>query len=74
MRLLDRLKKIEEKAPPEQKIFVIKYQVELTSLQYGDDKYLRLDSEKEDGFIERILAIVKKNPHPNGFYLVGNIY
>ena len=74
MKLLDRQKKIEAKAPPEQKILVIKFQVELTSLQYGDDKYLRLDGEMEDEFIERILAIVKKNPHPNGFYLVGNIY
>ena len=74
MRLLDRLKKIEAKAPPEQKIFVIKYQVELTSLQYGEDKYLRHDGETEDEFIERTLAIVKKNHHPNGFYLVGNIY
>lgn len=74
MRLLDRLKKIEAKAPPEQKILVIKYQVELTSLQYGDDKYLRLHDETEDEFVERVLAIVKKNPHPNGFYLVGNIY
>ena len=74
MRLLDRLKKIEAKAPPEQKIFIIKFQVELTSLEYGDNKYLRLDGETEDEFIERTLAIVKKNPHPNGFYLVGNIY
>lgn len=74
MRLLDRLKKIEAIAPPEQKIFVIKFQVELTSLEYGDDKYLRFDGETEDEFIERTLAIVKKNPHPNGFYLVGNIY
>lgn len=74
MMLLDRIKKIEAKAPSEQKIFVIKFQVELTTLEYGDDKYLRLDGETEDEFIERILAIVKKNPHPNGFYLVGNIY
>ena len=74
MRLLDRLKKIEAKAPSEQKILVIKFQVELTSLQYGEDKFLRLDGETEDEFIERTLAIVKKNPHPNGFYLVGNIY
>lgn len=74
MKLLDRLKKIEAKTPPEQKIFIIKFQVELTSLEYGDNKYLRLDGETEDEFIERTLAIVKKNPHPNGFYLVGNIY
>jgi hypothetical protein len=74
MKLLDRLKKIEAKAPTEQKILVIKYQVELTSLQYGDDKYLRIDGETEDDFVERVLVIVKKNPHPNGFYLVGNIY
>jgi hypothetical protein len=74
MKLLERLNRIEAKAPTERKILVIKYQVELTSLQYGEDKYLRNDGETEDGFIERILAIVKKNPHPNGFYLVGNIY
>jgi hypothetical protein len=74
MRLLDRLKKIEAKSPPEQKIFVIKFQVELTTLEYGDDKYLRLDGEAEDDFVERVLAIVKKNPQANGFYIVGNIY
>ena len=74
MKLLDRLKKIEAKAAIEMKICVVKFQVELTSLQYGDDKYLRLDGETEDDFVERVLAIVKKNPHPNGFYLVGNIY
>ena len=73
MKLLDRLKKVEAKAPPEQKILVIKYQVELTSLQYGEDKFLRLDGESEDEFVERTLAIVKKNPKPNGGYLVGNI-
>ena len=74
MKLLDRLKKIEAKAPPEQKIFVIKFQVELSTLEYGDDKYFRHDGETEDEFIDRTLAIVKKNPNPNGFYLVGNIY
>ena len=74
MKLLDRLKKIEAKAAIEMKICVVKFQVELTSLQYGDDKYLRLDGETEDEFVERILAIVKKNPQSNGFYLVGNIY
>ena len=74
MKLLDRLKKIEAKASPEQKIFVIKYQTELNTLEYGDEEYLRLEGETEDDFVERILAIVKKNPHPNGCYLVGNIY
>jgi hypothetical protein len=74
MRLLDRLNKIEAKAPTERKILVIKYQVELTSLQYGEDKYFRVDGETENEFVERVLAIVKKHPHPNGFYLVGNIY
>ena len=73
MKLLDRLKKIEAKAPPEQKIFVIKFQVELTSLEYGKDKYLCLDGEKEEEFIDRVMAIVKKNPYPNGCFLVGNI-
>jgi hypothetical protein len=74
MKLLDRLKKIEAKAPPEQIIHVVKYQTELNTLEYGEDEYLRLDGETEDEFIERILAIVKKSPHPNGCYLVGNIY
>ena len=73
MKLLDRLKKIEAKTPPEQKIFIIKFQVELTTLEYGEDKYLRLDSETEGQFIERTLAMVKKNPQVNGCYLVGNI-
>ena len=74
MKLLDRLKKIEAKAAIEMKICVVKFQVELTTLEYGDDKYLRLDGETEHVFVERVLAIVRKNPHPNGFYLVGNIY
>jgi len=73
MKLSERLKKLEAKAPAGQKIQVIKFGTELTYLQYGDDKYFRLNNEPEDDFIERILAIVKKNPHPNGFYLVGNI-
>jgi hypothetical protein len=74
MKLLDRLKKIEAKAPPEKNIFVVRYPAELKTLEYGEDEYLRLDGETEDEFIERILDIVKKNPHPNGCYLVGNIY
>ena len=73
MKLSERLKRLEAKAPAEQQIFVVKFGTELTSLQYGDDKYYRLESEPEDKFIERILAIVNRNPHPNGFYLVGNI-
>lgn len=74
MKLSERLKRLEAKAPAGQHIQVIKFGTELTSLQYGDDKYYRLENEPEDEFTERILAIVKKNPHPNGFYLVGNIY
>ena len=74
MKLSERLKRLEAKAPAEQKIQVIKFGTELTYLQYGDDKYYRLENEPEDEFTERILVIVKKNPHPNGFYLVGNIY
>ena len=74
MKIEDRLKKIEAKTSLEKKIFVVKYQTELKTLEYGEDEYLRLDGETEDEFIERIFAIVKKNPHPNGCYLVGNIY
>jgi hypothetical protein len=37
----------------------------------GDGMYLlvtaTVENEPEDELIERILAIVKKNPHPNGF-------
>ena len=73
MKLSERLKRLEAKAPAEQPIFVVKFGTELTTLQYGDDKYFRLEDEPEDDFVERILAIVKKNPRPNGFYLVGNI-
>jgi hypothetical protein len=74
MKLSERLKKLEAKEPAEHRIQVVKFGAELTYLQYGDDKYYRLESEPEYEFIERILAIVKKNQHPNGFYLVGNIY
>jgi hypothetical protein len=74
MKLMDRLKKIEAKSATGMKISVVRFHVELTTLEYGDEKYLRLDGETEDEFVERVLAIVKKNPYPNGFYLVGNIY
>lgn len=73
MKLSERLSRLEAKVPAEQQIQVIRFGTELTSLQYGDDKYYRLENEREDQFTERILAIVKKSPHPNGFYLVGNI-
>jgi hypothetical protein len=73
MKLSERLKKLEAKAPAEQKIQVVKFGTELKYLQYGGDKYCRLEKEPEDEFIQRILAIVKQNPHPNRFYLVGNI-
>lgn len=74
MKLLDRLKKIEANAPLEQKFLVVKYPAELKMLEYGEEEYMRLDGETEDEFIERILAIVKKNPQSNGGYLVGNLY
>jgi hypothetical protein len=73
MKLSERLKRLEAKAPAEQPIFIVQFGTELNCLKYGDDKYYRLDGEKEDEFSERVLAIVKKNPHPNGFYIVGNI-
>jgi hypothetical protein len=73
MKLFDRLKKIEAKAATGMKICVVKFQIELTTLEYGDDKYWRLDGETEDDFVERVLAIVKKNPKPKGHYLMGNI-
>lgn len=73
MKLSERMKRLEAKAPAEQPIFVVKFGAELTTLQYGDDKYYRLDEEGEDEFVERILVIVKRSPHPNGLYLVGNI-
>lgn len=73
MKLSERLKRLEAKAPAEQPIFVVKFGTELNCLHYGNDKYYRLEGETEDEFSERVLAIVKKNPRPNGFYLVGNI-
>jgi hypothetical protein len=73
MKLAKRLKKLEAKVPAKQKIQVIKFGAELRYLKYGDDKYYRFENEAEDDFVARILAIVKKSPHPNGFYLVGNI-
>ena len=38
------------------------------------NKYFRREGEPEDEFVERILAIVKKNRHLNDLYLVGNTY
>lgn len=73
MKLSERLKRLQAKAPAEQPIFIVQFGTELNCLTYGDDKYYRLENETEDEFSERVLAVVKKNPHPNGFYLVGNI-
>lgn len=72
MKLAERLKKLEAKAPAEQPIFIVRFGTELNCLTYCDDKYYRLENETEDEFSERVLAIVKENPYPNGFYLVGN--
>lgn len=74
MKMLDRLKKIEAKATTGMKICVVRFQVELNTLEYGDDKYLRLDDETEDEFVERVLFVIKKNSQSNCFYLIGNIY
>ena len=48
MKLFERLKRLEAKAPAEQPIFVVKFGTELNCLQYGEDKYFRLEHEPED--------------------------
>ena len=73
MKLSERLRKLEAKAPMGQKIKVIKFGTDLTELNYCGDLYPRYENESEKEFIARVLSIVKQSPKPNGYYLVGNI-
>lgn len=72
MKLYERLKRLEAKAPAEQPIFVVKFGAKLTYLQYGGDKYFRLENEPESDFIKRARLLAENNPKPN-IVLVGNI-
>jgi hypothetical protein len=73
MKLSERLKRLEAKAPAEQRIQVIKFGADLTELNYCGDLYPRLENESEKAFVSRVLSIVKQNPKPKGYFLVGNI-
>lgn len=72
MRLSDRLKKIEAKAPAEQKIIVVKYGNELKELSCGGEKFYRQENESECEFIRRRLIIENRTDGKMVKVLVGN--
>lgn len=60
MKLDDRLKKIEMKAPEQRNIIVVKFSNEIWELFCAGETFARLEYESEDGFIERIKKIVER--------------
>ena len=73
MKLYDRLKKIEAKAPADKKIIVVKFGSEIKELSCGGEKFYRLENESESEFIKRIKALVEHHPdRPMLTVLVGN--
>lgn len=63
MRLSERLKKIEAKAPEEKQIIVIRFISEIKELSCGDETFVRLENESENEFIERVQAILEMRPN-----------
>ena len=59
MKLDDRLKKIEAKAPENKKIIVVKFASEVKELTCGDQIFLRYESESEGEFILRIRKLIE---------------
>lgn len=73
MKLSERLKKIEAKAPEEKQIIVVKFSTEIIELSCGDETFLRSESESEKDFIERVEAIFEMRlERPMVTVLVGN--
>ena len=73
MKLYDRLKKIEAKAPAEKKIMVVKFGNELTELSCGGETFCRDENEPEGAFIMRIRSVVQqRTDRPLVTVLVGN--
>lgn len=73
MRLNKRLKKLEDKRPPEKKVMVVKIGNEIHQLKFGGQIFNRLEDETENAFINRIKAIVEDIPdRPLVSVLLGN--
>lgn len=73
MRLKKRLKKLEDKRLPDKKLVVVRYPNDVTELTYRGEVFERLQSETEDEFLDRVVAIVEtKEDRPDVSYLVGN--
>lgn len=73
MKLSERLKKIEAKAPEVKQIIVVKFSSEIRELSCGDETFVRTESESEKDFIERVEAIFElRLERPMVTVLVGN--
>jgi len=73
LKLSERLKKIEAKAPEEKQIIVVKFSSEIRELSCGDERFVRTESESENDFIERVEAILEMRlERPMVTVLVGN--
>lgn len=73
MRLADRLKKIEAKAPVEKQIIIVRYSSEITELMCGNETFLRLEIESEEEFIIRIRKILEaRSDRPQITFLLAN--
>ena len=73
MKLSERLKKIEAKAPEVKQIIVVKFSSEIIELSCGDERFVRTESESEKDFIERVEAIFEMRlERPMVTVLVGN--
>lgn len=73
MSLNKRLKKLEDKRPPEKKVMVVKFGNEINQLKFGQEIFNRLENETENAFINRIKAIIEAIPdRPFVSLLLGN--
>ncbi len=73
MKLAERLKRIESKAPEYKQIILVKFSSEIRDLSCGDETFVRSESESEKDFIERVEAIFEKRlDRPMVTVLVGN--
>ena len=73
MSLVKRLKKIEAKLRLDKKLIIVRYPSEVTELTYRGKVFERLQSESEDEFVVRVVAIVETiEDRPDVSYLVGN--
>lgn len=73
MNLAKRIKRLEQKQLPDKKLIIIRYPNDVTELTYRGEVFERLQSESEDEFVDRVVAIVEAiEDRPDVSYLVGN--